>query len=116
MAVVCSLRAKFVGFAVGDLHGDMEKTVKSLQLARVLSLDRRGRATWVGGDTVLVQLGDVLDRGNAEIGEQPSLTDYHDSALPATAHHLCACHSTSTMITCDKTGGMMHVPLTSWLV
>eukprot|EP00877_Chromochloris_zofingiensis_P011673 jgi/Chrzof1/675/Cz01g24210.t1 len=53
--------------AVGDLHGDMEKTVKSLQLARVLSLDRRGRATWVGGDTVLVQLGDVLDRGNAEI-------------------------------------------------
>ncbi|KIZ02868.1 Uncharacterized protein MNEG_5094 [Monoraphidium neglectum] len=54
--------------AIGDLHGDLEKTLASLQLARVLDIDSRGAARWAGGDTVVVQLGDVLDRGNTEIG------------------------------------------------
>lgn len=27
-----------------------------------------GRPLWCGGDTVVVQLGDVLDRGDCEIG------------------------------------------------
>ncbi|KAI8465678.1 MAG: protein ser/thr phosphatase [Monoraphidium minutum] len=54
--------------AIGDLHGDMDKAVTSLELARVLALDEDGRPRWVGGDAVVVQLGDVLDRGNTEIG------------------------------------------------
>lgn len=47
----------------------MDKTIHSLMLARVLGVDDDGKFTWVGGDTVVVQLGDVLDRGNTEIGE-----------------------------------------------
>ncbi|GBF92592.1 Ser Thr phosphatase [Raphidocelis subcapitata] len=58
--------------AIGDLHGDMEKTLASLRLARVIDDgdgDGDGAAPrWVGGDAVVVQLGDVLDRGNVEIG------------------------------------------------
>lgn len=35
----------------------------------MLSQDERARPAWCGGDTVVVQLGDVLDRGDNEIGE-----------------------------------------------
>jgi hypothetical protein len=54
--------------AVGDLHGDLDKTVASLKLARVIEEAEDGSLSWAGGDTVVVQLGDVLDRGNTEIG------------------------------------------------
>lgn len=55
--------------AVGDLHGDMQKTKKAFQLARVAAEKEDGKLVWTGGDTVVVQLGDVLDRGDCEIGE-----------------------------------------------
>ncbi|XP_051134596.1 shewanella-like protein phosphatase 1 [Andrographis paniculata] len=51
--------------AVGDLHGDLEKARYALRMADVLSSD--GQDSWVGGQTVLVQLGDILDRGEDEI-------------------------------------------------
>ncbi|KAI9118538.1 hypothetical protein K1719_010870 [Acacia pycnantha] len=51
--------------AVGDLHGDLRQTRCALQTAGVLSSD--GQDLWTGGETVLVQLGDVLDRGKNEI-------------------------------------------------
>ncbi|KAK7300883.1 hypothetical protein RJT34_11734 [Clitoria ternatea] len=51
--------------AVGDLHGDLKQARYALQLAGVLSSD--GRDLWTGGETVLVQLGDILDRGEDEI-------------------------------------------------
>lgn len=51
--------------AVGDLHGDLAKARDALKLAGVLSSD--GQDTWTGQETVLVQLGDILDRGEDEI-------------------------------------------------
>ncbi|KAG6489531.1 hypothetical protein ZIOFF_050805 [Zingiber officinale] len=51
--------------AVGDLHGDLSKTRCALQMAGVLSSD--GQDLWIGGETVVVQLGDILDRGDGEI-------------------------------------------------
>jgi hypothetical protein len=57
---------------VGDLHGDRVKAIKALQLARVIARDDEEGSSWTGGDTVLVQLGDVLDRGDAEIGARPA--------------------------------------------
>ncbi|XP_057834530.1 shewanella-like protein phosphatase 1 isoform X2 [Cryptomeria japonica] len=51
--------------AVGDLHGDLVKARQALRIAGVLSAD--GHDCWTGGSTVLVQLGDILDRGEDEI-------------------------------------------------
>ena len=48
--------------ALGDLHGDLAATHAALRLARLI--DEKGR--WTGGDSVLVQTGDILDRGNDE--------------------------------------------------
>ncbi len=39
-----------------------------------------GQVRWAGGDTVVVQLGDVLDRGDSEIGQMYSVTI--DAVLP----------------------------------
>ena len=54
--------------AVGDIHGDLRKAISSLEAARVLQ-EVGGQVRWAGGDTVVVQLGDVLDRGDSEIGD-----------------------------------------------
>ncbi|OIW16485.1 hypothetical protein TanjilG_32155 [Lupinus angustifolius] len=51
--------------AVGDLHGDLKKARSALEMAGVLSSD--GQDLWTGGEAVLVQLGDILDRGEDEI-------------------------------------------------
>lgn len=45
--------------AVGDLHGDYEAWRDIARAARLI--DARGR--WAGGKTVLVQTGDITDRG-----------------------------------------------------
>lgn len=54
--------------AVGDIHGDLRKAIASLEAAQVLQ-ELDGQVRWAGGDTVVVQLGDVLDRGDSEIGQ-----------------------------------------------
>ncbi|KAL5974707.1 hypothetical protein ACLOJK_031377 [Asimina triloba] len=50
---------------VGDLHGDLAQTRRALEIAGVLSSD--GRDLWTGKETVLIQVGDILDRGEDEI-------------------------------------------------
>ena len=48
--------------AIGDLHGDLSATRAALRAAG--AIDERDR--WVGGKLVVVQTGDVLDRGDDE--------------------------------------------------
>jgi hypothetical protein len=48
--------------AVGDLHGDLAAGRRALRLAKVI--DEHDR--WIGGHSVVVQTGDILDRGNEE--------------------------------------------------
>ena len=45
--------------AIGDLHGDYENYLAALRAAGLI--DRKGK--WVGGETHLVQTGDIPDRG-----------------------------------------------------
>jgi hypothetical protein len=45
--------------AIGDIHGDYDSYLKTLRAAGLVN--RRGR--WSGGDTHLVQTGDIPDRG-----------------------------------------------------
>jgi hypothetical protein len=47
---------------VGDIHGDVNVLKKLLQISKVYDGHR-----WIGGDTILVQCGDVLDRGSQEL-------------------------------------------------
>jgi hypothetical protein len=46
--------------AVGDLHGDLDNTLGALRLAGLV--DERG--AWAGGTSVLIQTGDLMDRGD----------------------------------------------------
>lgn len=48
--------------AVGDLHGDIAATRRALRLAGAIDEAER----WVGGNLVVVQVGDQLDRGDDE--------------------------------------------------
>ncbi|HHH27997.1 MAG TPA: calcineurin [Polyangiaceae bacterium] len=48
--------------AIGDVHGDLKATHAALRLGGLI--DDGGH--WAGGDTVVVQTGDVLDRGDDE--------------------------------------------------
>lgn len=52
--------------SIGDIHGDINKAMRCLELARVAEFPN-GIPIWTGGNTVVVQLGDILDRGDAEI-------------------------------------------------
>ncbi|KAG0151763.1 hypothetical protein CROQUDRAFT_650800 [Cronartium quercuum f. sp. fusiforme G11] len=49
--------------AVGDLHGDFPHAVRVLRLAEVIDM----RNKWIGKKTILVQTGDVVDRGRDTI-------------------------------------------------
>ena len=44
--------------AIGDLHGDWKLTLKILKIAKVIDNNNN----WIGGDTVVVQVGDQIDR------------------------------------------------------
>jgi hypothetical protein len=49
--------------AIGDLHGDLEKSKEALRLADLID----GSDEWIGGSATVVQVGDVLDRGGDEL-------------------------------------------------
>ncbi|KAL1154473.1 hypothetical protein V6Z11_A09G243500 [Gossypium hirsutum] len=49
--------------AIGDLHGDLEKSKQAFRLAGLID----GSDRWCGGSTTVVQIGDVLDRGGEEL-------------------------------------------------
>ena len=48
--------------AIGDVHGDIDAFLATLNLAGLAN----SKGAWSGGDAVLVQTGDVLDRGDDE--------------------------------------------------
>lgn len=48
--------------AIGDNHGDYDQTLAALQAGGVIDTE----LNWVGGDTYVVQTGDILDRGPEE--------------------------------------------------
>ena len=53
--------------AIGDLHGDLDLSIRILKLAKLIDND----FNWIGGNTIVVQIGDQLDscRPNRIIGE-----------------------------------------------
>ena len=67
--------------AIGDIHGDFRVLLKCLRIAKVIDEKRR----WIGGDTVVIQLGDQVDSkcrsGNCErddIGDELKIIKFLD--------------------------------------
>jgi predicted MPP superfamily phosphohydrolase len=61
LSSVCRIQTSERIVAVGDVHGAYDRFVAILRAAGLVD----GRARWTGGRSVLVQTGDVLDRGPA---------------------------------------------------
>lgn len=70
--------------AIGDTHGDWKTTLKLLQLGQLITIDTEGEPHWSANppDTVVVQLGDQIDRCRPAPGLpcQPSNTDAGSSS------------------------------------
>jgi hypothetical protein len=58
-ANVCHLRTTERVIAVGDVHGAHDEFVGILKAAGLLD----SRSRWIGGRSILIQTGDILDRG-----------------------------------------------------
>src|SRR5688572_3411314 len=48
--------------AIGDIHGDIAAARAALRLAGAID----DKDAWIGGELVVVQTGDILDRGDDE--------------------------------------------------
>lgn len=51
---------------IGDVHGDVEALQTLLRIANVVD-PHDDTLTWNAGNTIVVQCGDIMDRGNTEI-------------------------------------------------
>jgi len=52
----------------GDVHGDIFQLQNFLKVAKVMCPNSTiQKPKWIGGDTILVQCGDILDRGDEEL-------------------------------------------------
>jgi hypothetical protein len=48
--------------AIGDVHGDYNATIESLRLTNIIDIHLK----WTGGNSILIQIGDILDRGGRD--------------------------------------------------
>jgi hypothetical protein len=90
--------------AIGDLHGDLVKAREALRLAGAID----GHDSWIGGDLVVVQTGDVVDRGpyDREILDLLERLSLEAAAEGGAVHRILGNHEYR-----DATGLMSYVPL-----
>jgi len=69
---------------VGDVHGDINALKRFLTVAKVFDGNR-----WTGGNTILVQCGDVLDRGAEELECFSLLTSLSKQAAEQEGSLIC---------------------------
>ena len=63
---------------IGDIHGDWEMTQKVLKVAKLI--DKNG--DWIGADTVVVQVGDQIDRCRYKFGSGNPSCDKPEATTP----------------------------------
>ncbi len=63
---------------IGDIHGDWEMTQKLLRVAKLIDKD----GNWVGADTVVVQVGDQIDRCRYKFGSGNPSCDKPEATSP----------------------------------
>ncbi|CAM9674337.1 unnamed protein product [Ascophyllum nodosum] len=75
---------------IGDVHGDLGAFAETLRSAGLV--DERGN--WSGGETVLVQAGDIFDRGDADLEVEEWLWTLREQAEASggAVYHLLGNH------------------------
>jgi len=83
--------------AVGDLHGDFDNFVTILKKPKVGLLDED--LHWIGGKTHLVQIGDILDRGDKakEIFDLLMRLEQEAAAAGGMVHVMLGNHEETTL-------------------
>ena len=83
--------------AVGDLHGDYDNFVEILKNPKVALVDEN--LHWTGGDTHLVQTGDIMDRGDRakDIFDLLMLLEKEAEAAGGKVHVLFGNHEEATI-------------------
>ena len=74
--------------AIGDIHGDLEVFYRSLEIAKIAKKDQFGEFHWNANppDTVVVQIGDMVDRGGREVTIGDEASERHIFALADKLH------------------------------
>lgn len=69
-------------YAIGDIHGDYQRLLALLRRAALIGprLKRPEDAQWTGGDAVLVQTGDMIDKGPHSVSVIRFLAALRESA------------------------------------
>lgn len=86
---------------IGDVHGDLEALEEFLYLAEVYNPKTD---EWTGEDTILVQCGDVLDRGSEELDCFHLLTKLSRQAAAQGGHVILLWGNHEAL----NAGGMFH--------
>ena len=89
--------------AIGDLHGDLGKARAALRTADVIDANDR----WCGGTSVVVQVGDILDRGDDEVAIFHLLHRLQGEALRAGGrlHVMNGNHESMNVVAAQTQGG-----------
>ena len=64
--------------AIGDLHGSMKALIEIVRYANLL--ETHWESGWVGGNTIVVQTGDVIDRGPCSLEVYDALGRFQEKA------------------------------------
>lgn len=80
--------------AVGDVHGDLSALISLLVAAKVMAIpetmeEALTNPRWIGRDTILVQMGDILDRGPNELACMRLLSNLSRQALQNDGKVVC---------------------------
>ncbi|KAL3904808.1 MAG: hypothetical protein SGILL_009923, partial [Bacillariaceae sp.] len=71
---------------IGDIHGDVDALKESLKIAGVYDSETD---SWTGGNAILVQCGDILDRGTQELQCFSLLAKLSQQALKENGRVIC---------------------------
>jgi len=91
--------------ALADVHGDYRALCAALIAAGLLDVETGG---WCGGDTMLVQLGDILDRGDSEVECWELLQRLKEEAPASGGGVVCLVGNHELMNVAGRAGPFLH--------
>lgn len=72
---------------IGDIHGDLDATLQCLRKVKVIN----NKGKWIGKKTVIVQIGDQIDRGGRDITHEDESSELKIINLFNRLHNEASC-------------------------